>query len=145
MKFVMKTLLGIYLLAGAAGPIYAQQTNRFSDLDRSYREGVELFDNEQFVSARKVFDELLHQTRKSTDPEIQNLKINAQYYQAISALELLNPDGETLLNAFIDEHPSHSKSNMAHFYLGKHYFYKKKYSNSIKHLEQVDLYDLDAD
>jgi len=145
MKIALKTLLLLCLLPGAGQLLNAQQTFWFTDLDKSYREGVELFDNEQYVSARKVFDELLNETRKSTDPEIQNLKINAQYYQAISALELLNPDGETLLNNFISEHPSHSKSNMAHFYLGKHYYFKKKYTNSIRHFVQTDLYDLDAE
>ncbi len=145
MKILLKSLLLVYLLAGADAVLNAQQTSWYSDLDKAYRKGLELFDNEQYVSARKVFDELLNQSKKSTDPDIQNLKINAQYYQAISALELLNPDGESLLSAFINEHPSHGKSNMAHFYLGKHYYYKKKYTNSIKHFEQVDLYDLDAE
>ncbi len=135
-------MLWVYLLT-AGFMVQAQETEWFHDLNRRYHEGVELFDQQHFVSARKVFDELLQETRRATDPDIVSIRTNAQYYQAISAMELLNPDGEKLLTDFLRQNPSHSKSNLARFYLGRHYYFKKKYSRSIEQFEQVDIFDLD--
>ena len=61
--------------------------------------------------------------------EIENpldeLRVNAEYYYAVCALELFNLDAEVLLSRFVLEHPDHLKSEKVYFQLGKYYSRQK--------------------
>lgn len=121
----------------------AQQTAIYYDINRDYRSGLELFDNRDYVNARRIFDGVLEKSRQVNEPEIDIIRINSEYYRAIAALELLNPDGEMLMERFLENHTGNVKSNLAHFHLGKYNYTKKRYRNTIVHFEQVETYELD--
>ena len=57
-------------------------------------------------------------------------------------IELFHKDGEWRLREFITAHPESNKINGAWFYLGKSSFRKKKYEETIKNFEKVDIYKL---
>lgn len=121
----------------------AQSTAIYQDIDKDYRAGLELFDNKDYVNARKTFDKVLEKVRPITDPGVDVIRINSEYYRAISALELLNPDGQKLMETFLENHTDNVKSNLAHFHLGKYFYTKKRYRSTIVHMEQVETYELD--
>ena len=123
----------------------AQKTAIYYDVNQKYIKGLELFDVKDYVNARKQFQEVLDMTRFVVNPEIETFTINAEYYRAISALELLNPDGEMLMLAFLENNVANSKTNMAYFYLGKYYYTKRNFSEAIDYLERVDQYELSAE
>lgn len=116
---------------------FAQKTAAYLDKESLLKDGLELFDKKQFVAAQKSFSDYL--SLKSS-PSL--LKTDAEYYAAACAIELFHKDGEWRMREFITEHPESNKINGAWFYLGKSSYRKKKYEETIKNFEKVDIYKL---
>lgn len=117
--------------------VNAQKTAAYVDKESLLKDGFDLFDKKQFVAAQKSFTDYLG--LKTTVPL---LKTDAEYYAAACAIELFHKDGEWRMREFIKEHPESNKTNGAWFYLGKSSYRKKKYDETIKNLEKVDIYKL---
>lgn len=117
----------------------AQRTAVYADADALYKQGLELFDKKQFVSAQKNFLTSAATTKSSL------LRADATYYAAACGIELFNKDSEWLMRDFIERYPASTKVNNAWFYLGKSNFRKKKYKETIDYFEKVDVYGLDKD
>jgi TolA-binding protein len=115
----------------------SQKTTAYIDKDLLYKQGIDLFDKKQYVAAQKSFTDYLS-LRTSTPL----LKVDAEYYAAASSIELFHKDGEWRMREFITAHPESNKINGAWFYLGKSSFRKKKYEETIKNFEKVDIYVL---
>lgn len=110
----------------------AQKTDAYLDKDALYKTGLELFDKKQYAEAQKSFNEFATTTKSHT------MKSDALYYAAACGIELFNKDAEWLMRQFILKHPESNKLNSAYFYLGKSDFRKKKYKETIEHLEKVE-------
>lgn len=117
----------------------AQKTAYYVDRDLLYKQGLELFDKKQYVSAQKNFNEYANSIGNTL------LKVDALYYSAACGIELFNKDSEWLMKQFIEKYPESTKINSANFYLGKSNFRKKKYPETLKYFEKVDIYNLDKD
>ncbi len=139
----MKNFMWGWVLFICTLPAIAQETVTNWDPDRAYREGLDLFDRKDYVNARDVFSTVLDRTRSATDADIQAIRVNSEYYRALSALILQNPDGEHLMLAFLNNHAGNAKTNRAYFYLGDYYYRKKKYREVVEYLEKVDPFELD--
>jgi len=85
---------------------FAQKTLIFTDLYKDYRNGQELYDKMKFSAALDKFGEIVNKIENPLD----ELRVNAEYYYAVCALELFNLDAEILLSRFVLEHPDHPKS-----------------------------------
>jgi TolA-binding protein len=132
--------LGVCLLFVVSFSIlHAQKTAIYVDKDALYKQGLELFDKKQYVSAQKNFNDFATQTTAPT------LKTDAVYYSAACAIELFNKDGEWQMKEFIEHYPGSPKVNNGYFYLGKSNFRKKKYIETIEFMEKVDPYRLDKE
>jgi TolA-binding protein len=138
MRYLIKaSFLTLFVLSGLF--FKAQRTAVYADQDLLYKQGIELFDKQQYASAQEAFTEFAATTRSSL------LKADALYYAAACGIELFNKDSEWLMREFIAKHPSSTKVNSAWYYLGKSNFRKKKYEETIDYFEKVDLYKLDHD
>lgn len=115
----------------------AQKTTIYIDKDAPYKTGIDLFDKKQFASAEKSFLDYI-----SGNSNASLLKIDAEYYAGACAIELFHKDGEWRMREFIRLHPESPKVNSAYFYLGKSSFRRKKYEETIKNFESVDIYRL---
>ena len=113
---------------------FAQRVASDVDPIREYGVGLELFEKQKYGAAQERFERALKHPRAL--PSIQ--QENAFYYQAASALELFNMDGEPLMKTFIETHPEHSMVNMANFQLGTYHFTKKSYKSVLTQFELVD-------
>lgn len=118
----------------------AQKTQLYLDKEALYKNGLELFDKKQYTAAQKAFTDYLNAVSGTT-----LLKTDAEYYVAACGIELFHKDGEWRMKEFIERHPESNKIKSAYFYLGKSNFRKKKYDETIKFLEKVDIYDLSKD
>jgi tetratricopeptide (TPR) repeat protein len=114
--------------------IQAQQSNIWTDPNLPLREGFELFDKEKFGAAQKNFD-LLYQQEPFKNAEAAKI---AQYYGALCAIELFNPDAEFLLTQFIAQHPESPLVKQAWFQLGRYFFRDKKFKKAEEWLRQVE-------
>lgn len=133
----LKKYGAIVFFALAATAFKAQKTTAYLDKDALYKQGIDMFDKKQFVAAQKSF---VDYSNMNSTPLI--LKTDAEYYAAACAIELFHKDGEWRMREFIRLHPESPKTNSAYFYLGKSSFRKKKYDETIKNLEKVDIYKL---
>ncbi|KAA8483314.1 tetratricopeptide repeat protein [Arcticibacter tournemirensis] len=115
----------------------AQQTEWFT-INQAYKSGIELFQKAKYAAASEQFSKV-EQSRTSPssqsladNKQISLLKENAQYYQAVCALELGNTNAEGLFLAFIREYPSSANTKSAYFQMGKSFFARKNYEKAIE-------------
>jgi tetratricopeptide (TPR) repeat protein len=109
--------------------------------DQDYKIALELFEKQKYADAQHAFQKVIE--NRSTYHT--GSRANAQYYSALCALELFNPDAEHLLTTFINENPENNKVNEAYFSMARHHYNSKKYNDALGWLEKVDAKKLNPD
>ena len=137
-KYIFNSLLLLFISI----PALAQNTSWF-ELNQSYKTGIELLEKGKFSAASNEFSKVeQYRSRSSvqveTGEEISLLKENAQYYQALCALELGNDDAEGLFLKFIAQHPVNNYTKLAFYQVGRSYFAQKNYPKVIEWLNKLD-------
>ncbi len=134
--------LAAVLFFSAAGNtrLLAQRTTVYIHEDVEFKTGVELFQKEKYGAAQKSFAKVIE-----THPPYSLVRVDAEYYKAICAIELFNKDGELFLKQFIKDHPESPKVRTAYFHLGKYNYRKKKWRETLDWFSKVDIYDLNKD
>ena len=130
-------LFGIFFLLCIA--VFSQKTIIYTNPDADFKTASELFQKQKFNAAQKQFSKIIERYEKEPDNLV---RIDAEYYSALCALELFNKDAEMLLKDFIENHPESPKAETASFHLGKYNYRKKQYNKAIDWFEKVDVYDL---
>ena len=118
----------------------AQKSIEKYDPDMLYKQAVELFEREKYTAARKLFEEVMETATDKRD----YLYSNAQYYIALCAIELTQPDAESLLMRFISDNPDNPKTPYSNFRMARYHYNGKKYKKAIERFEMVSPRDLDA-
>ncbi|MFH2142577.1 MAG: tetratricopeptide repeat protein [Bacteroidota bacterium] len=121
--------------------VFSQKTGIYTNPDKDYHKGLELFNKQKYSAAQNTFNAVL----KNNNDDLSDIKTDAQYFSANCAIELFNKDAEYLITKFIAEHPESPRIKTAYFQMGRFQFRKKRYYNVIKCLEKVDPYDLNND
>lgn len=135
-RFVLVTLLFALVCA-----TYAQRSLIYSVPDQDYARAMELYQKQKYSTAQHFFNKVIENpTSKNTV-----YRSNAEYYAALCALELFNPDAENLLVNFINTNPASNKVNEASYNMGRHYYNNKKFADAIVWFEKTDASDLDED
>jgi len=106
-----------------------------------FNRGMELFNKEKFPAAIRLFDSFV----KNEDNTDQILLADAEYYSAVSALKLFNPDAEYRMIMFISTHPESPRINEARLSLGDYFYQNKNYRKAEKYYELVNRQDLLSD
>jgi TolA-binding protein len=130
-------LLALLLALSMAG--FAQKTAIYTHENAGFKSALELFQKQKYGSAQRQFVKAINQYAASPNYVI---RMDAEYYAAICALELFNKDAELLLKKFIADHPESPRVQLAHFQLGKYNYRKKQYKKAIEWFAKVDVYDL---
>jgi TolA-binding protein len=131
-----------------AFPVLAQQNPSFH-VNRTYQTAGDLMDKGKFAAAAEQY-RLVEQSRLKTtqqskfESELSLLKENAQYYEALCALELGNDDAESMFLRFIKEHPENPLTKLAFFQVGKSYFKQGKFTEALVWFNKVDAVDLNG-
>ncbi|HYG15211.1 MAG TPA: tetratricopeptide repeat protein [Bacteroidia bacterium] len=126
--------IGVFVLASVVFPmgLLAQKTMVYSDPVSHYNRGLDLYDKEHYGSAIGEFEEYL---KISRDAE---LRINAEYYAAVSSLILEHQGAEARLEAFANNYPAHIKANLTWYQLGRHYYNAGNYSKALTFLKKTN-------
>jgi len=124
----------------------AQQNPSFW-VNRTYRTATDLLNNGQYTAAAEQFHlvddaKIKPNTQSQFESEVSLLKENSQYYEALCALELGNDDAESMFLRFIKEHPENPLAKLAYFQVGKSYFKKQNYAESLVWFNKVQAGDL---
>ncbi|MBK21110.1 MAG: hypothetical protein CMP63_02160 [Flavobacteriales bacterium] len=118
----------------------AQQSLVYAHENADFKRAKELFTAKKYVAAQRKFKKVYD---KINEPHSE-VKMNAEYYVALCALELFNQDAEYLFVRFIEHHPQSPKVRRARFQLGQYNYRKKRWTTAIKWFEQVDENDLEV-
>jgi tetratricopeptide (TPR) repeat protein len=117
---------------------YSQSTEKYvGDYERFYT-AEELYEKAKFSAAEKEFNLFIQELNEPNDP----FYIKAKYYAALSALKLYHPDAEILLLTFLKDYPESIYKEQVFLELGRFYYRKKKYQETIDWLTQIDPYNL---
>lgn len=134
-RFIAFCFLIVITQSGAAQDQLSQ--NR---IEKLYKRGVELVNHSNYGAARQVFSDFL-QASVPTDPR----RGEAEYYVALSALNLGHRDGEKLIDDFIDHNPSSPKAATAFYDLANFFYAEANYVKASSYFRKVDFPALTMD
>jgi len=128
--------------------LHAQQNPSFQ-VYRTWHTAIELLDKGKYVAAAEQFRLVEHNavnTRKQAplESELSLLKENAQYYEALCALELGNDDAQSMFLKFINDHPENPLTKLAYYQVGRYYSKQEKYTEALLWFNKVDAGDLNG-
>ena len=117
---------------------HAQKSAVYDYADLAYMKGLELYENQKYGAAREVFSSYLAEHPGSRS----EIRSEASYYLAMSAVELRNDDAEFLVYTFINEYPGSPHVNEAAFKLADFFYDKNSWAKCISWYNRVDRYKL---
>ena len=138
MIFIRNSILVIFVFFVTGNITFAQQTSVYHSPETEYHSGTDLFEKEKFGAAQEHFEYVIASIKNPFSP----LRINAEYYDALCALELNNRDGAYKLDQFVKNHPTNSRINLVNFQLGKLSYKSRKYRQAIEYFEAVSISEL---
>lgn len=106
----------------------AAYTHELVDFNRA----LELYNNEQYLAAQNLFDEV----KDETDDE--KIKGDAAYYIANAAVRMNQPGADRLMENFVTRYPTSTKTNSAYLDVADYYFQTGKYALSRRWYDRVD-------
>ncbi|MDN3670881.1 tetratricopeptide repeat protein [Echinicola jeungdonensis] len=124
--FLLIFTLSGFLQVNAQSGLY--QTAIEKDIDEAY----ELFHKNQYSAAKYEFEYL---KEKDLSP---SQRVEVDFYHALAALRIENPDGPGLMEKIRVNYPDDPKSNQASLLLGDYYFDQRHYKTALKHYGQFN-------
>lgn len=132
------TTVLLCILAIAAG---AQNTRVQYEDDVLFKDALKLFEKEKFGAAQKIFTEIIEKY-SSVRNETHGA---AEYYRAVCAIELFNPDAEYLITKFLDEFPESPYAIRARYDMAKFKYRDQAYPEAVYWFALVYEYDVPKD
>jgi tetratricopeptide (TPR) repeat protein len=119
----------------------AQRTQSYSEPDYHYRNGLELFEKNNYAAARYEFRQYLEPRRGDGTRTLLNTSdqnaVEAEYYIALTSLYIDEPGAEVLVDRFVKNHSEHPKAGQLYGDLGTYYYTRQDYANAITFLEKA--------
>ncbi len=132
------TILFLYL---SVFEVSSQAPFTIKETGSGFNRGMELFNKQKYPAAIRMFDAYVN----SEDKSDLILLAEADYYSAVSALKLFNPDAEYRMMKYIAMHPESPRINDAWLELGDYFYQNKNYRKAITYYENVNRQELEAE
>jgi TolA-binding protein len=133
-----KTLLILGLLLASFIRISSQVSFSGDDMNSEFKRAMDLFSKEKYSAAIIMFDDFV---RRSGSDDVE--RSEAEYYAALSALKLFNPDAEYRMLMYIASHPDSPGINEGRLALADYFYQNKSYRKASGYYEQVNRQELD--
>jgi TolA-binding protein len=126
--------------------LHAQQNPSFQ-VYRTWHSAMELLNKGKYAAAAEQFrlvekSRLKTSTQAQFESDLSLLKENAQYYEALCALELGNDDAESMFLRFIKDHAENPLTKLAYFQIGRSYSMQEKYADALRWFDKVKASEL---
>lgn len=112
---------------------FSQQSVGTTTAFAAYNEALNLYNNKVYAAAQKKFKKIAKESNLGN-----HLKLDAQYYDAMSAIRLNQAEADKKMLTFIEENPNSSKKNRAFFDIANYYFANTKAAYALKWYKKVD-------
>ena len=137
MVLFQRLSLALFVLIGCLN-LHAQQSLVFTAANPDFRNAMDLYQKEKFVPAQQHFQKAI----ESISDVHSEIRIDAEYYAALCAVEMFHANAEPMLKKFIEDHPESPHLVSAYFNLAKFQFRKRKWEDVIDYLTEIDPLDL---
>jgi len=121
-------------------PAVAQTSFSGEDLRSDFNRAMELYNKEKYAPAIMIFDDYVKKHAGRPDIKI----MEAEYYAAMSALKLYNPDAEYRMTSFLARHPESPKTNEARITLADYFYQNRNYRKACSYYELVNRQEIDS-
>ena len=121
--------------------VSAQKHIENYDPEALFNDGVLLFQNQEYGAALSTFAQYRAQ---AADAKSQRC-VDAQYYEAVSALYLGHADGPAKVMQFVNDNPGSTWARHANFLYANNLFQSKKYKEALAIYEKTDGMSLTTD
>jgi TolA-binding protein len=136
-----KTLLILCFFLASFIEISSQVSFSGNDLNSEFNRAKDLFDKEKYSAAIVLFDSYLKNSQNTSQVE----RSQAEYYAALSALRLFNPDSEYRMLTYLASHPESPDANNARLALADYFYQNKNYRKAVGYYESVSRQELDKE
>ncbi len=133
MKRILSFNLSILIIVLLSLNIYGQQTLYMDAPQKTYRNGLQLFEQKAYGGAQRQFEQFLKEYDQSSSP----LYENAVYYSTVCAVELQEKDAFARVKHFAETYPGSAWMPSINFELGRLSFDNKKYRETLKAFAKV--------
>lgn len=116
------------------GSSSAQPSRKYHSPEHEYMRAEELFEMQQYGSAKTLFSEVYN---KITDP-YDTRKQASLYHMVLCAALLCNEDAPKLAYAFAAQYPEYMHLDRVWFTLGDYYFTKKQYKKALTEYAKIN-------
>lgn len=120
-------LFGCYLSKG-------QETISQQKTERLFQTGLDLLSHREYGASLKAFSDFL-----KVYPRSDSRSADAEYYQALCALNLFHGDAERLLENYIANYPGYPKAISAYYDLATFFYGDKNFSKAAVYFSKVDF------
>ena len=132
-----------------AANLHAQQNPSFQ-VYNTYNTATDLLDKGEYVAAAQQFrlveeSKIKTSTQSTFESELSLVKENAQYYEALCAMNLENDDAQSMLLRFIKEHPENPLVKLAYYQIGRYYSRKEQFAEAIEWFNKITADDLNGE
>ena len=121
--------------------VMSQASFSGNDLGSDFNRALDLYNKEKYAAAIRLFDAYI----KNDKDNNRIHQADAEYYAALSALKLFNPDSEYRMIIYMAKHPESPKINEARISLGDYFYQNKSYRKACSYYEIVNRYELEGD
>ena len=118
--------------------VFGQKSAVYQYADKNLIDGISLYEKEKYGAARSEFEKVI----EATDGQESQIRAEAMYYHAMSALNLYNNDAEYQAFLFISENPESPHVNEVCFEVGNFFYYKSNWTQTINWYNKVDRHKL---
>lgn len=120
--------------------VMSQASFSGNDLGSDFNRAMDLFNKEKYAAAIRLFDSYIKNDKDNNSIHLAE----AEYFAALSALKLFNPDSEYRMIIYLAAHPESPKINEARISLGDYFYQNKSYRKACSYYEIVNRYELEG-
>ena len=128
-----------------SGSMYSQETARYTEINKSYKQGNDLFEKSLYAQAQRSYASVLEMTRQVSQPEWVEIKMRSQLNFARSAVRLEQEKSEMLILDFVKAYAPDPIANEAILEAATYYYNQKEYQKAIEFYAMVDINNLPND
>ncbi len=135
----IRKLLFIFILFFVAiARAVPQDSFSGDDIRSEFNRAMDLFNKEKYAAAIRLFDSYIQEGKGNTSIRIEE----AEYYAALSALKLFNPDAEYRMLIYLSKHPESPRLNEGRISLADYFYQNKSYRKASTYYETVNRFEL---
>ena len=129
---MIKYLKLSFLVVFFSGTLFAQQSSVYTHDLTEFNRAVELYKDKQYQAAQILFD------KEKTKTNNQEVEADCAYYIANCAIRLNQMGADVLVENFVEDYPTSTKTNQAYIEVAHYYFDEGNYPKSLEWFDKAD-------